>query len=79
MPNDAARINLLAGLIEAGFGGQITISHDICFKDKLVRYGGQGYSHILENVVPLMRRKGLDEAAVRTMLVDTPRRLLTFA
>ena len=79
MPNDAARVNLLAGLIEAGFARQITISHDICFKDKLVRYGGQGYSHILENVVPLMRRKGLDEDTVRTMLVDTPRRLLSFA
>jgi phosphotriesterase-related protein len=79
MPNDAARITMLAGLIAEGFGRQITISHDICFKDKLVCYGGQGYSHILENVVPLMRRKGLAEADMHAMLVDTPRRLLTFA
>ena len=79
MPNDAARINLLSWLIGEGFGRQLTISHDICFKDKLTRYGGQGYSHILENVVPLMHRKGIAEEAVRTMLVDTPRRLLTFA
>jgi phosphotriesterase-related protein len=79
MPNDAGRINLLAWLIAEGFGRQITISHDICFKDKLITYGGQGYSHILENVTPLMRKKGIAEDDVRTMLVDTPRRLLTFA
>lgn len=78
MPNDAARINLLAGLVADGFGDRITVSHDICFQDKLTRWGGQGYAHILENVVPLMRRKGLPEAAIQAMTVDTPRRLLTF-
>jgi phosphotriesterase-related protein len=77
MPNDAGRVNLIRWLIEAGHGAQITLSHDIAFKDKLAKYGGPGYAHILKNAVPLMRRKGIAEAAIRTMLVETPRRLLT--
>ncbi len=79
MPNDAARINLLQWLIAEGFGRQLVVSHDICFKDKLATYGGHGYAHILENVVPLMRRKGMADDAIAMMLVENPRRLLTFA
>jgi predicted metal-dependent phosphotriesterase family hydrolase len=33
----------------------------------------------LENVVPLMRRKGVHEDDITAMLVETPRRLLAFA
>ena len=44
----------------------------------LVRYGGAGYAHILANVVPFMRRKSFKEEDIRTILVDTPRRLFAF-
>ena len=79
MPNDSRRVRLLGWLIAEGFGGSLVVSHDVYFKDKLARWGGQGYSHIVENVVPLMRRQGIAEAAIAAMLVDTPRRLLTLA
>jgi phosphotriesterase-related protein len=77
MPNDLGRATLIKWLIGEGFGRQITISHDIAFKDKLARYGGPGYAHILKNAVPMMRRKGIAEAALHDILVETPRRLLT--
>lgn len=77
MPNDSRRVRLLRWLADEGFGDSLVASHDVYFKDKLARWGGQGYSHIVENVVPLMRRQGLAEATIRAMLVDTPRRLLT--
>ena len=79
MPNDARRLGLLQLLVAEGFGDQIVISHDICFKHQLVRHGGHGYAHIPANVVPLMRRKGFDEETIHAILVDTPARLLTFA
>ena len=79
MPNDAQRLGWLEWLVAEGFGDQIVISHDICFKHQLGRYGGHGYGHIPENVVPLMRRKGFDEATINAILVDTPARLLAFA
>lgn len=36
MPNDAARIQQIKALIENGFADQITISHDIHTKHRLV-------------------------------------------
>ena len=44
----------------------------------MTRLGGWGYAHIHRTVVPLMRRRGFAEAEIREILVDTPRRLLTF-
>ena len=78
MPNDGGRLRWLAWLIEEGHGDQIVVSHDIAMKYLLVLYGGAGYAHILENVVPFMRRKGFKEADIQAILVDTPRRLLAF-
>jgi phosphotriesterase-related protein len=79
MPNDAGRLRWLRWLIERGHLAQLVVSHDICFKDKLARYGGHGYAHILANVVPLMRERGFTEAEIAAILVDNPRRLLAFA
>lgn len=78
MPNDATRIAHLLRLTAAGYGDQLLVAQDICHKHGLKRYGGDGYSHIVENVVPIMHRKGMDEAAVRRLLVDNPARILTF-
>ena len=53
------------------------ISHDICYLTRLTRFGGHGYGHIFRNVVPMMRRRGFTEKEIDTILVETPRRLLT--
>ena len=78
MPNDARRLRWLEWLIGEGYGAQIVISHDIFFKEKLVRYGGHGYGHILENVVPLMRRIGFAESDINRILVENPKRVFPF-
>jgi phosphotriesterase-related protein len=77
MPNDGMRLQALRKLADRGFLDRILISHDICYKTRLVEYGGHGYGHIFENVVPLMRRDFTEEE-INTILVDNPRRLLTF-
>jgi phosphotriesterase-related protein len=77
MPNDVMRINHLQQLIAEGLTDQLLISQDICRKTSLVRYGGDGYAHILENIVPLMRHKGVDEDAIDAILVRNPARILT--
>jgi len=78
IPNDAERINQIMALINEGFVNQILISHDHCLKYRLWHYGGPGYAHILENVVPLMREKGMSEEHINTILIDNPKRLLQF-
>ena len=78
LPSDNQRINEIMSLIDEGFLSQILISQDCCFKHSLCRWGGAGYAHILKNMVPLMREKGMSEQHIRTLLVENPKRLLAF-
>ncbi len=78
IPNDAGRLNDILALVREGFIKQILISHDHCMKYRLCHWGGPGYAHILENVVPLMRRKGFTGEQIHTILVENPKRLLPF-
>lgn len=78
VPNDAGRLNEIMALIDEGFLNQILISHDHCLKYRLWHYGGPGYAHILENVVPLMREKGMSEEQINALLIENPKRLLQF-
>jgi phosphotriesterase-related protein len=66
-------------LIARGHEGQVLMSHDIAYKSSLTRYGGYGYHHLIVNVVPRLRRKGVDDAGLRRLLVDNPRRAFVFA
>ena len=79
MPNDAMRVNYLMGLMDAGYGDKLVIAQDICTKVHLSKYGGEGYNHILENVIPMMRRKGMSAQDVATILVDNPAHMLVFS
>lgn len=76
-PNDRTRIEWIQALIEAGFGDRVLVAQDICQKVYLRRYGGPGYTHILENVIPLMRRMGLSDAEVATLTATNPSTALT--
>ena len=77
MPNDGVRLKLIRALIDRGHLSQIVISHDICTKTRLMHWGGHGYGHILQNVLPLMRARGFSESEIDAILVGNPRRLLT--
>lgn len=77
LPNDGQRLNLIRRLFDRGYGRQITISQDICTRTRLVRWGGHGYAHLIDNVVPMMRAKGFSQGEIDQLLIDTPRRLLT--
>jgi len=78
MPNDAVRLRSIRSLIKRGHLERVVISHDICHRTRLTSFGGHGYGHIFENVVPLMRSRGFSESEIEAILIDNPRRLLTF-
>lgn len=78
MPNDAIRLRWIRALIAHGHLERVVISHDICYRTRLTRFGGHGYGHIFANVVPLMLARGFSEAEVAAITVGNPRRLLTF-
>ncbi len=78
LPNDTTRIYELQDLIEAGYHDRILISHDIVCKTKLVRYGGWGYAHISNYVVPMMLKRGMTRSAIDTIMIANPERFLRF-
>lgn len=79
MLSDAQRLGYIMRLIAEGYSQRIVIAQDICTKHRLVKYGGHGYGHILENIVPRMRRKGVSEQDIQAILVDNPARVLALA
>ena len=78
LPTDYMRLDRIRDLMEMGYSEQVTISHDICTRTRLMSYGGHGYGHLLRHVVPLMRRRGWRDDAIDQLLVETPARLLAF-
>jgi phosphotriesterase-related protein len=76
--SDAKRIYDIKGLIDEGYLDKIFISHDVATKERLMSYGGTGYIHIIQNLVPIMKIKGISEHDIRALLVDNPKRILTF-
>ena len=77
MPSDVERIYYIRELIEEGFLDRILVSQDCCFKHKYVRYGGYGYAHIIEHIMPWMRQRGITEDQIHTIAVENPKRILT--
>jgi phosphotriesterase-related protein len=65
-------------LCKMGYAKQIVLSNEVVSKFRLKKFGGLGYSHLLENIVPDLKYFGVGDADIRTMLVDNPRRLLPF-
>ena len=65
-------------LIKEGYGDKILISQDICEKPQLKAYGGTGYSFILETFLPHLRTLGLSEEDINKIVVENPKRILTF-
>lgn len=78
MPNDGARLRMVRTLLDHGHAEQVLISHDICTRTRLGRYGGHGYQHIFANIVPRMLRRDFTQDEIDTLLTRNPRRLLTF-
>jgi phosphotriesterase-related protein len=79
MPSDAQRLAFVKRIVDEGYAEKIVIAQDICTNHRLTRYGWHGYGHILENIVPRMRRKGFSEETVHAITVANPARILAFA
>jgi phosphotriesterase-related protein len=77
-PIDEERIASVVELVRRGFLSQILIFQDLSFKTSLRRFGGQGYDHILRTVVPKLKKSGLNDDQISTILIENPKRLLCF-
>lgn len=76
-PTDTERIDCLVRLLDAGYVEQLLLSHDICSRLQLHRYGGPGYDHVPTTVVDRLRAAGVAQADLDQMLIANPMRLLS--
>lgn len=75
---DEERALLAAEIIQEGFGDQLLLTNDICLKCMTVQYGGEGYSHIFKNIIPMISANGISLKYLReTIMRQNPLRMLT--
>jgi phosphotriesterase-related protein len=76
-PRDTDRLRGLLHLLDKGYADRLLLSHDVCYKMQLTRYGGRGYSHLLANIVPELKQRGVSDGEIYKMLVANPARVLS--
>jgi phosphotriesterase-related protein len=83
-PTDHMRETVLMGLLGMGYGDRMMLSHDTvnCWCGRPLPSAPEMQpllstwhpTHLFENVIPLLREKGLPEERINTLLIDNPRR-----
>ncbi|MEX0832194.1 MAG: hypothetical protein WD358_01230 [Nitriliruptoraceae bacterium] len=76
-PSDDARIERIRSLVDKGWADRIGLAQDVCIRHELRTYGGQGYDHVLDHIVPRMIDAGIAQEAITTMLTTVPMRVAT--
>ena len=76
-PSDEDNARAIKRLIDLGFVKHILLSQDVFLKMMLTLYGGFGYAYVLRHFTPRLKRHGVTDDQIRTMLVDNPRRVFS--
>jgi len=75
--HDSWRVRFISELVARGYGSRLLLSQDIALKFDLCQFGGVGYAHVPNVIVPMLRRHRVSDQDIRRMLVDNPREVLT--
>jgi phosphotriesterase-related protein len=71
-------VKTILTLLDAGLANRICLSSDFASERYLRKKGGPGIDMTITNFVPRLRRAGVDDATLRTILIENPRRVLSF-
>ena len=72
LPMDRDRIKLIKKIFKLGYTNKILISHDICSKTRLHKWGGHGYEHIFRNILPIMSNYGINSNQIQHLIKINP-------
>lgn len=75
---DEQRADSIIELVKVGYSKQILLAGDIARWTGWRKHGGTGFTHILQNFVPLLRERGVLQAAIDDLLIHNPARVLAF-
>jgi phosphotriesterase-related protein len=76
------RVDAVVRLCDRGYAERIVLSHDaMCFVDWFPRsmmaaLKDWRWTYMADEVLPVMRERGVSDAAIASMMVDNPRRIL---
>jgi phosphotriesterase-related protein len=73
---DEKKVAMALAFLEAGHADKLLLSAD--FTGQRTMEAGPGYGRTLTVFVPLLRKAGVDETTLHTILHDNPRRFLAF-
>ncbi len=76
--SDSQRAAAVKALVDAGHAQQVVVSCGSVAYPIAWPPSPQPLPYLLEGFVPLLRQAGVDAAAIQTILVENPRRLLAF-
>lgn len=79
MGSDREAVKAVKRLIDHGCLEKILLSHDTGMKVQLTKFGGWGFAHLLNHVVPMFKRAGVTQSQLDTLLHENPKHLLTFS
>jgi len=74
-PSDDNNAKAIKNLIECGFINKILLSQDVFLKMMLTCYSGFGYSHILKNFIPRLKRIGITDEQIKNLIIKNPRKV----
>lgn len=75
---DANRVVMAMALANAGHADKLLLSSDFYSRPALKREGGPGFAQTATVFGPMLREAGMDEATLRMVLEENPRRFLAF-
>ncbi|KAI5637486.1 phosphotriesterase family domain-containing protein [Phthorimaea operculella] len=77
MPSDSQRMDKIELLIKEGKADKVLMSHDIHTKHRLLDFGGHGYCHIINNVLPRLQARGVPQETIDQITIKNPATWLT--
>ncbi|KAB7619480.1 phosphotriesterase family protein [Verminephrobacter eiseniae] len=76
-PSDQENAHAIKALIDAGFIDRLLMSQDVFLKTMLTCYGGHGYGYILKYFVPRLRRHGVTDEQIETLMITNPAKVFS--
>lgn len=72
---DKEEVRCVVELLNAGYADRVLLGAEVAMKTCFQEYGGWGYSHVHDNIIPWLKSLGASDEQVRSMMVGNPRRL----
>jgi phosphotriesterase-related protein len=72
---DKEEVRCVIDLLNAGYADRVLLSAEVAMKTCYKAYGGWGYSHVHENIIPWLRSLNASVDQIESIMVGNPTRL----